>query len=103
MRRAARTDGNQADIVDDLRELGFSVQILASVGEGCPDLLVGAYGQNHLFEVKDPTKPKRDQMLTKDQAKWHGAWNGRVVVIKSFEDAMMEIGVEDEARATETG
>ena len=41
MRRAARTDANQAEIVAALRGVGASVQPLHAVGQGCPDLLVG--------------------------------------------------------------
>lgn len=41
MRRAARTDANQTAIVEALRKCGASVQSLAAVGKGVPDLLVG--------------------------------------------------------------
>ena len=95
MRLAARTDGNQAEIVKGLRKRGASVQPLHAVGKGCPDLLVGYRGQNYLMEIKDPTKPKRDQYLTKDQVQWHMDWVGRVVVVKSIEDALLEIGIEE--------
>jgi hypothetical protein len=42
--------------------------------------------------VKDPAKPRSDQMLTPHQVKWHGGWKGRVVVVKSLRDALVEIG-----------
>lgn len=97
MRKAARTDGNQAAIVKALRDAGASVQILAAVGQGCPDLLVGymwrGRAMNDLLEVKDPTKPKADQCLTPDQVKWHSAWNGQVAVVYTVEDALRVIGV----------
>ena len=93
MRRwAARVDENQPTIVKGLRDLGASVQPLHSIGEGCPDLAVGFRGQNYFLEVKDPLKPRRDQMLTPHQVKWHGGWKGRVVVVKSLRDALVEIG-----------
>jgi hypothetical protein len=45
-----------------LRSAGATVQSLAGVGKGVPDLLVGFKGQTLLFEVKDGFKPpsKRD-------------------------------------------
>lgn len=92
MRRISRTDANQQDIIDGLREVGATVQPLHTVGQGCPDLLVGYRLVNHVLEVKDPSKPLRDQSLTEDQAEWHGKWRGRVVVVKSVEDALIEIG-----------
>jgi hypothetical protein len=58
MRRAARTDSNQTEIVATLRSLGCSVQMLHAVGAGCPDLLIGIDGQNLLLEIKDGSKPQ---------------------------------------------
>lgn len=96
MRKAARTDGNQAAIVKALREAGASVQILAAVGQGCPDLLVGHTWRGDLFndlmEVKDPSKPKADQCLTPDQVKWHAEWKGQKAVVYTVEDALRVIG-----------
>lgn len=92
MRFAARVDENQPVIVQGLRDIGASVQPLHKIGQGCPDLLVGFRGQNFALEVKDPAKPRSDQMLTPHQVKWHGGWKGRVVVVKSLRDALVEIG-----------
>ena len=47
--RAAKIDANQNEIVDALRKAGCSVQILSSVGKGCPDILVGRGGRNYLL------------------------------------------------------
>lgn len=41
MRKYGRTDSNHAEIAAALRKAGASVVSLASVGNGCPDLLVG--------------------------------------------------------------
>ena len=53
MRRAARIDKNHDDIVQALRAVGATVQSLAAVGSGVPDLLVGFRKQTFLVEVKD--------------------------------------------------
>ena len=53
MRRAAKVDDNQAEIVATLRYVGCSVTSLASIGRGCPDIVVGYNGVNYLLEIKD--------------------------------------------------
>jgi Holliday junction resolvase len=70
MRRAARTDSNQTEIVAILRSLGCSVQMLHAVGAGCPDLLVGVAGQNLLIEIKDGSRKPSARRLTSDQGVW---------------------------------
>ena len=86
--RAAKIDANQNEIVEALRKIGCSVQILSSVGKGCPDILVGRKGKNYLLEIKDGNKPKSAQKLTPDQVDWHGKWNGSVFVVNSAEMAI---------------
>ena len=86
--RAAKIDANQNEIVDALRKAGCSVQILSSVGKGCPDILVGRGGRNYLLEIKDGNKQKSAQKLTPDQVEWHDKWNGSVFVVNSIESAL---------------
>lgn len=86
--RAAKVDANQVEIVRALRRIGCTVQSLASVGKGVPDLLVGFRGVNYLIEVKDGSKPKSAQKLTTDQVEWHSKWLGRVYVVNCVEDAI---------------
>lgn len=83
-----RIDANQPSIVKSLRQIGATVQSLASVGSGCPDLLVGYRGQNHLFEVKDWKQPPSKRKLTPDEKKWHQTWNGQVHVVETFDEAL---------------
>lgn len=90
--RAAKIDANQNEIVEALRKIGCSVQILSSVGKGCPDILVGKNGVNYLIEIKDGKKPKSAQKLTPDQIEWHEKWNGSVVVVNSVEQALKIVG-----------
>jgi hypothetical protein len=88
MRRAARTDSNQMDIVAALRKAGASVTILSSVGHGVPDLLVGHRGENTLMEVKDSEKPPSQRKLTPDEQAWHDAWRGNVWIVESVKEAL---------------
>ena len=93
MRRSAKIDANQNDIVNALRRAGATVQSLAANGQGVPDLLVGFKGQTFLFEVKDGAKPASARKLTPDQVEWHKAWRGGpLVVVESAEQALSVIG-----------
>ena len=93
MRRAAKVDANQRQVVAALRGAGATVQLLHAVGEGCPDLLVGHLGVNYLLEVKDGQKPPSAQKLTPQQEIWHQDWRGHRVVVNSPEAALAAIGV----------
>lgn len=88
MRRAAKVDGNHIEIMQALQGCGYSVQSLASVGLGCPDLLVGRNGCNWLLEIKDPAQKPSDRELTKDQKRWHAMWRGQKAVVETVEQAL---------------
>lgn len=88
MRRAARTDSNHSDIVAALRAIGATVQSLATIGQGCPDLLVGYRGANYAIEVKDGNKPPSRRQLTPDELRWHRTWAGNVYTVESAEQAI---------------
>ena len=89
--RAARVDENQKSIVDALRRVGATVQHLHMVGGGCPDLLVGFKSENYLLEVKKP-KGKTNDL----QNEWHDKWHGFTFVVRSVEEALDAIGVNDD-------
>jgi hypothetical protein len=79
-----KVDGNQKAIVGIFERANFSVQSLAAVGDGCPDLLVGACGWTYVIEIKNGKKP-----LTPDQRKWHDEWRGfPVLTVISEEQAV---------------
>lgn len=91
MRRAAKIDANQTQVVEALRAAGATVQSLAAVGQGVPDLLVGFQSKTLLMEVKDGRKPPSQRQLTEDQLKWHGAWRGGPVAIVDGPDAALRM------------
>ena len=95
-RRAARTDSNQSTIVGALRRAGASVQSLAALGKGCPDLLIGFQGRNYLAEVKDGSKRPSARKLTDDEARWLAGWAGQAAVIETALDALALIGIEQD-------
>ena len=86
MRRAAKVDKNQAEIVAALRQAGVQVQSLAAIGRGVPDLLCSRAMRVWLIEVKDG---KGD--LTPAQRAWHALWP--VHVVRSPEEALRVVGL----------
>ena len=91
MRRAAKLDANHGAIVQVLLDLGCTVQSLAAVGGGVPDLLIGWRGLNLLLEVKDGDKPPSERRLTPKQALWHRDWRGQVMTAENVEDALQAV------------
>ena len=87
-RRASRADSNQPRIVAALRKAGCSIQHVHTVGQGCPDLVVGNRGVTYLLEIK---AGKRG--LNKEQAIWHATWRGQVAVVRTIEEAFEVCGV----------
>ena len=75
MRRAARVDANQAEIVQALRDEGCSVWII-----GIPlDALIGINGRTALVEIKDGSKPPSARKHTKLQREFFESWKGGTV------------------------
>jgi hypothetical protein len=89
MRHKPRLDSTQRAIVEALRTAGCSVQSLASVGGGCPDLLVGVLGATYLLECKTKGEDLRDR-----QRAWAGMWRGMPpLVVHTPEEALKAVGL----------
>jgi hypothetical protein len=87
MRLAAKVDANHTQVVSALRAAGASVQSLAPIGKGCPDILAARAGLMWLMEIK------RDKGKTNElQKRWHIQWNAPVYVVHGPEDALRVIG-----------
>ena len=92
MRRAAKIDENQPEIVAALRKIGALVTDLSGVGNGVPDILVAFRGMFYLLEIKDGSKPPSARKLTDDQAKWHAVHKDcRVYIVKSIDEAIAAV------------
>lgn len=88
MRRAAKVDSNQPEIVAALRKIGCSVTPTHALGKGFPDIAVGYRGSNYFFEIKDGSLSPSRRALTEDEFKWHDAWRGQVAIIESISQAI---------------
>lgn len=89
MRRAARVDTVQQELVLLIRRLGGHVLHLHTVGAGCPDAVV-ALRRNHepewqtvLAEFKT-----RNGKLNAAQESFHAAWPGEIRVLRDADDVL---------------
>lgn len=92
MRRNAKKDANQDDIVSGLRAIGATVAITHMLGDGFVDIVVGFRGFNYLLEIKDGSKPPSRRKLTPDEQTFHEGWNGQIDIVESVDDAYRAIG-----------
>lgn len=87
MRRAARTDHNQHELVEALKKIGAKCYFI-----GKPvDLLVGFRGRNSLLEVKRPDKRGQPSAITQAQRNFIETWPGDVHIVYSIEEAVSAI------------
>lgn len=81
MRRAARIDRNQGEIVSYLRAKGVVVRVSSQLGDGFVDLVCGYRGKTFLLEVKDGKQPPSRQALTPAELEFHSTWTGGVCCV----------------------
>jgi len=87
MRRAARRDDNEQDIIKAMREVGAYVKVIND--EGLFDLLVNYRGETMLIEVKDGAKPPSARRFIEAEQKFHDEWPGSdLYIINSVEEAL---------------
>lgn len=96
MRKKARVDANQKEIVQQLRKLNISVLHTHQLGKGAPDLILGYRNDNFMIELKDGTKTKSQQKLTPDELEFQNKWKGNYSVCNSLEQILNVIDYVDE-------
>jgi hypothetical protein len=88
MRRAARRDDNEKEIIAAMRAEGAYVKQIND--EGLFDLLVSHRGETLLIEVKDGAKPPSARRLTDAEQKFHDEWPGSdLYIVNSVEEALL--------------
>lgn len=94
MRRAAKVDRNQAEIVAALRQIpGVTVE------PGHDDILVGYKGVTHWFEVKAPeavskrTGQVRATEITDSERERLETWQGQYAVVWTVDQILEAIGI----------
>ena len=86
MRRDAKIDNTHVAIVGCLRSMGFSVFSLASLGRGCPDIVIARRGRTWLAEIKNG---KLGWKLTTAQRDFHANWNAKILIFDSVESVLI--------------
>jgi Holliday junction resolvase len=87
MRRAARVDANQTEIVAAFRKRGWSVLIISQL-KNCCDIFVAKGGRTIAVEIKDGTKAESAQKLTSGELAFFESWKGELAIIKSVDDVI---------------
>lgn len=93
MRRAAKVDSNQVEIVNCLRQLGCSVAVTSTIGKGFPDLVVGIAGKTCLVEVK-----AKKGTYTPDQLAFMASWKGNFYTLRTREDCVAFVNTQIQGR-----
>jgi len=83
MRRAAKIDANQHEIVQALKQVGWKVKSAASLGRGFPDLVIARGHSVQLVEVK-----RLKGSLTADQQRFIIRDGWPVRIIRTVEEAL---------------
>ena len=94
MRRKARIDQNQNEVVRQLRNIpGVTVRITSMVGEGFADFVIGYKKRNFLIELKNSKNIPSKKKLTPEEEKFFQAWTGQVDKAETIEDCLKIIGL----------
>jgi hypothetical protein len=87
MRRAARRDDNEKQIIDALRRCGAYVKAIND--DGTFDLLVAYNKRTFLLEIKDGDKAPSARKLTDAEQKFHDEWpNDNLYIVTSVDEAL---------------
>jgi len=81
-----RSDKNQQEIVDGLRQIGCLVKVVSAETSGFVDLIVGWQGRTFLVEIKH-----KDGRFTEQEREFLRIWKDQVIIADSIEDIVMEI------------
>jgi Holliday junction resolvase len=95
IRRAARVDANQSEIVAALRAIGVGVVDMSGVGRGFPDLFAMFRGTMYLLELKNGSKPPSARKLTVEQVRFHNdarLAGVKVHVVSTVDEALAVFG-----------
>lgn len=87
MRRAAKVDANQPEIVEFFRKAGAVVDIVSSLPGIGYDLICNYRGVVVLVEVKDGSRPPSERLLTRSELDAQLRHGTKYAVVSSILDA----------------
>ena len=86
LRRAAKVDKNQPEIVEAFRRMGCSVLIISQL-KNCCDIIVSR-GKTAAIEIKDGSLPKSKRQLTEGEMDFMHKWKGLYFIVESLDDVI---------------
>lgn len=84
MRRAAKVDANQKEIIEAFRSMGASVWVIKEP----VDLLIGYSGRTCAVEVKNLSS-SRGKILTRQQIEFFAEFKGMSAKVETLEDCRL--------------
>ena len=90
MRRAAKRDLNEPEIIAALEAVGCDVLRATDV-----DLIVGRAGRNYLLEVKR-VKRATESRIRPIQRRLRDTWHGQYAIVTTAQEALQAVGMVDE-------
>lgn len=84
LRRAARIDANQPEIIQAFELAGATVAIIKEP----VDIAIGYMGLTVMVEIKDGSKPPSGRKHTNQQKKFFATWRGAKATVDSIDAAM---------------
>jgi len=91
MRYNKRIDANQAEIIKVFEALHCQVCIIGQPVDLIVYMPLNGIWQNVLAEIKDGSKPKSAQKLTRQQIEFFDSWRGAKLVIRSVDDVVCAV------------
>ena len=84
-----RSDGNQSEIVKELRKIpGVTVELDHN------DILLGYDGHTYWFEIKVSEKKAREKQLKNSQKRIKKNFSGHYSIVWSIDQILKEIGIQ---------
>jgi hypothetical protein len=83
----AKPDGNQKQIVKELREHGDISVYICHREKNFVDIIIGYEGSNFLYEIKANSKKK----LTSGESKFQSGWFGHVKTVTTSDEILTDI------------
>lgn len=88
MRHAKRIDANQAEIIKAFESLKCQVVVIGEPVDLIVYMPLNGVWQNVFVEIKDGSKPKSAQKLTRQQIEFFDNWRGPKIVVRSVDDVI---------------
>lgn len=88
LRRAAKVDANQPEIVEAFRRMGCSVLNISQLKRCCDIVVSKGLRATAMVEIKDGSLPKSKRQLTEGEMDFMHSWKGLYFIVESLDDVV---------------